>query len=70
MAVTQRQMEAGLAIVRAVADAVKALGTEPSGHLYARVMGRLSLSEYQQIIGMLVRARVIEQRGDVLHWVA
>jgi hypothetical protein len=68
--VTKEQLEAGLQLVRGIADAIKELGSVPSGHLYARLMGVMSLSEYQQIIGMLVSSGLVKQEAShLLVWV-
>lgn len=61
-------MTAELQIIMAVADAVKALGSVPSGHLYARLMGRMSLAEYDGIVAVLKRAKLVEERHHLLTW--
>lgn len=62
-----------IAAVRAVAavltDTVREMGPEgcPSGHLYAAVMSKLTLSQYEQIIGALVGAGRLRKSGHVLY---
>ena len=68
MPVTKEQVVAGIQVVKALADAIKELGSVPSGHLYASVMGRLSLSQYEQCIGILTRAGIVRKSGDLLIW--
>ena len=48
-----------------VGDAIRELGSVPSGHLYARLMGHLSLEEFNEIISTLVRAGLV--RRDANH---
>ena len=66
---TQEQ-EATFQTVLAIAEAIRSLGTVPSGHLYARVMGKLSLDQYNQIIGMLKRQGLISETHYELKWIA
>lgn len=67
----QTTSEVGAAInaIKAVADTIKELGEVPSGVLYANLMGSLNLNQYEQIIGILTRAGVIENRNNLLVWV-
>lgn len=57
--------------VRAVAnmflDAVKEAGTigAPGGVMYAAVMDKLSLSQFQQIMGTLERHGFVRREGDL-----
>ncbi len=55
-------------VIKAVADAIRDLGSIPSGHLYAQLMGHMSLDQYQQIIGILTRTGLIVESGHVLTW--
>lgn len=69
--VTQKQIEAGLELVKAFAETVKDAGRLPAGHLYASVMGRVSLSEFDQIIGILCRAGLVRRTpAHELVWIA
>lgn len=51
--------KAANAITGVVRDIVKEMGSVPSGHLYAILMGMLTLDEYQAIVASLV------DKGDV-----
>lgn len=53
----------------AIAEAIRKLGTVPSGHLYASLMGHLSLDQYQQIIGRLKRAGLVSESYHELTWI-
>jgi hypothetical protein len=63
------QEKAALEIVLVVGDAIKELGSVPSGHLYAQLMGRMSLDSYNKIIGMLKNAKVIKEEGHLLTYI-
>ena len=64
---TLEQIRAVQQIAAMFIDAVKAAGElgAPSGVMYAAVMGKLSLSQYQQIMATLVRAGKLRQDGDL-----
>ena len=62
------QERAALAIVLAVGEAIKELGSVPSGHLYARLMGQMSLETYNKVIGLLVKTGAIKNEGHLLTW--
>jgi hypothetical protein len=60
---------AAVRIVSALAEAIRDLGQVPSGHLYASVMGVMNLDQYQPAIGILIKAKLIEDRHHLLVWV-
>jgi hypothetical protein len=65
----RKAVSAAIAKAAAVAEAIRALGNVPSGHLYANVMTHMSLSEYQSIIDALVRTKLVTQDGSfTLRW--
>lgn len=55
--------------VNVVGEAIKELGEVPSGHLYASVMGYTDIHTYNTIIGLLVKAGKITNKGHLLKWV-
>lgn len=61
-------IEAAVQIASAIAGAIKDLGEVPSGHLYARVMGHMSLQTYELILTMLQRAGLIEVKNHLITW--
>jgi hypothetical protein len=68
--VTKDQVKAAMAVVLAVGEAIRDLGEVPSGHLYAQLMGRFSLAEYEKIIDTLIGAGLVEKSPmHVLKWV-
>ena len=71
MTATKEQLAAGLQIVRAVADTIREVGTAPRGVIYTALMSKgLSLANYEQIEGMLVRAGLVRVDSEQLVWIA
>ena len=71
MATFQAQYaEPAMQIIKAVAEAIRDLGSVPSGHLYARLMGQLTLSQYNQIIDTLKKAKLVREDNHLLTWIA
>ena len=66
---TPNDVKAALGILRAVADAIRELGEVPSGHLYAHLMSKLSLEQYEQVIAVLKQAGLITESNHLLTWV-
>jgi hypothetical protein len=61
--------DAVLEVIQAVAEAIKDLGEVPSGHLYAMLMGHMSLETYEGIINVLVRSGKVEKKmSHLLVW--
>ena len=64
-----QQIKSTVEIVRAVADAIRAAGSIPSGHLYAHLMAYgMKIQEYEQIIGLLTRSGLVNKKNDLLTW--
>lgn len=55
-------------IVRAISDTIKEAGTVPAGTLYASLMGVMSLSQFDTVIGALVKVGKITRQGHMLIW--
>lgn len=55
-------------IVASLGVAIKSLGEVPSGHLYARVMGHLSLEQYNSFIAVLKQQGLVSEKGHLLTW--
>lgn len=66
---TSTQVDAAIEITKAVADAIRALKDVPSGVLYARLMGHMTLAQYESIIAVLKRGGLVREHGYVLTWV-
>ena len=55
---------------KAIAEAVRELGEVPSGHLYAHLMGQMSLDTYEGMIAKLINAGLIRKSAShMLSWV-
>jgi hypothetical protein len=66
---THNDLKAALGIVTAVAEAIRELGEVPSGHLYANLMNKLTLDQYEQVIGVLKSTGLItESNAHLLTW--
>lgn len=63
------QEKAAVEIVLAVGSAIKELGSVPNGHLYARLMGQMSLETYNKIIALLVKTGAVKNDNHLLTWV-
>ena len=67
---TTSEAIAAVRVAHAVAETIRELGQVPSGHLYARLMGVMDLHQYEQVIGLLVDARLVERdRSHLLRWI-
>jgi hypothetical protein len=57
--------------IRIIADAIREAGETgiASGVLYAMVMEKYSLNEYDKIISILVDAKLIENKYHLLKWI-
>lgn len=69
--VTKKQINAGLEILKALADTIRDLRSVPSGELYARVMGHMDINAYEKSIGILKGAGLVaESNAHLLTWEA
>ena len=67
--VTTTQVKAAVNLVFTVAEALRESGSVPSGHLYAAMMSVVDMNGFENILGILKRAGIVRQSGDMLHWV-
>jgi hypothetical protein len=57
-------------VVAAIATAVRDLKSVPAGHLYASVMGHMSLAEFEKVVGYIVETGLVRRDGShLLTWV-
>jgi hypothetical protein len=66
--VSKTQVKAALNGIQAVAEAIRGLGEVPNGHLYAQLMGVMDHRTYESIIGLLKRAGLVSESGNLLTW--
>jgi hypothetical protein len=69
MSATKEQLTAVLEVLVSMAEVVRTAGEIPAGHLYARMMGSVSLATYRQLEARLVGSGLVEKRGHLLRWV-
>ncbi len=69
MSITKEQTIAAFEIVAAVGECIQGLGEVPSGELYARLMDKFDIHQYNSIINALKRAKLVEEKGFLLTWV-
>jgi hypothetical protein len=64
------QILAAVRVAHAIAESIRELGQVPSGHLYARLMGVMDLHQYEQVIDLLIDARLVEREpSHLLRWI-
>jgi len=56
-------------VTAALAEAIRAVGSVPSGHLYARVVGQMGIDTFTGAIELLKRAGLVEEKGHELRWI-
>jgi len=66
---TAEQVKAATMVVVTVGQAIRELGSVPNGHLYARLMGHLSLDSYNAVIETLKKAGVVKEENNVLTYI-
>ena len=68
--VTNTEVKAAFGILQAVAGAIRELGEVPSGHLYANLMSKLTIAQFEQVIGVLKGAGLVrESNAHLLSWI-
>jgi len=63
------QVQALIAAIRAVGDTIRDLGEVPSGHLYAMLMGHMSLETYNKLIGALQQSKLVKVENHLITWI-
>lgn len=72
---SKEQVGAMIQIVAAVGEAIRDLTAKgsmrgvPSGHLYARLMAKLSLEQYNSILAILQRQGLVKNENHFLTWI-
>lgn len=70
MSYSKEQYTAAIKTTAAVAECIRELGSVPSGHLWARLMDRLTFEEYESIIRVLINTGLIRQEpSHLLMWI-
>lgn len=68
MSVASEKLAGSIQVLKAVAETIRELGEVPSGHLYAQLMGKMNLEQYQSMIRILKDTGLISESGFVLKW--
>jgi hypothetical protein len=64
------QLESAFQALKALAEIIRHAGEVPSGELYARLMGKVTLDDYTRLVGTLKRTGLVtETPGHLLRWV-
>jgi len=66
--VTSAEIKRALQIVQVLGMAIMEAKSIPSGELYASVMAKISLNEYQSSISIMLKAGIITENNFVLTW--
>lgn len=67
---TKDQINAAFQVSTAIGQAIRELGSVPSGKLYAVLMGRMSLEEFEGAINLLERLAIVERtQNNFLRWI-
>jgi len=68
---TQKEkINAAIKGTMAIAEAIREVKQVPSGTLYANLCGVMSIDQFSEIVKLLERAKVIENRSNLLVWIA
>lgn len=68
MSVTKEQIASHLKVIQTFTEAIREAGSIPSGYLYAMVMDKTDLNNYNRIIDMLKRTGLVSESNHVLKW--
>jgi hypothetical protein len=67
---TDAQVRAALKMLQAVAEAIREVGSTPAGPMYAMLCGVMSLNDFNNIIDMLVKSKLVKRDGShMLTWI-
>lgn len=67
---SDKQLDAAMNAVVALTEAIRQLKQVPSGHLYAQVMGVMSIDQYEALITIILRTGLVERdQSSLLRWV-
>lgn len=66
----KQQITAAIEAISAIGRVIRDVKRIPSGHLYAQLMGVLSLEKYESAIGILKKGKLIAEEHNKLIWIA
>ena len=64
--------KAVLTLVHIIGSAIREAGEIgiPSGHLYAMLMGKVTLEQYEAVVNLLKRQKIISESNHLLTYIA
>jgi hypothetical protein len=65
---TAEEKKAAIGVLMAVGEAIRDFGSVPSGELYAFLMDKLTLDQYNNVIRILKNAGLIKEEAHLLTW--
>lgn len=70
MDTTTATVTATFELLKALAETIHHAGEIPSGELYARIMGKVTLRDYNRLVAALKRTGLVtETPGHLLRWI-
>ena len=70
MQLSKQDIAAGMTILITVAESIRELGEVPNGALYAMLMSKLSIGQYQRVIDTLIGAGLVARdKRHMLRWI-
>jgi hypothetical protein len=67
---TSEQIQSAITAVSEIGKVIRDVKRIPSGHLYAQLMGVLSLEKFEIIIGLLKKTGLVTEQNNELIWIA
>lgn len=64
-----QERKAALAILTAVAETIRETSPTPAGPLYAALMAKCSLAQFEHVIAQLEGAGLVVRKNHLLTWV-
>ena len=63
------QIQAAITAVSDIGKVIREVKRIPSGHLYAQLMGVMSLERYEMVISLLKKTKLITEQNNELIWI-
>jgi len=65
---TEKEVNAAAKCVVFIAELIRELGEIPSGHLYAQLIGRVTLDQYNSLISIVKKTFPVKEVNHNLIW--
>jgi hypothetical protein len=63
------QIQSAITAVSEIGKVIREVKRIPSGHLYAQLMGVLSLEKYEMVINLLKKTGLVTEQNNELIWI-